>query len=176
MPRVLTAARELADYFEAVVKAVGGEGKTCANWVMGDLSAVLNKEDNDISASPVSAQVLGELLMRIVDNTISGKIAKEVFEAMWSGEGSADDVIDRKGLKQITDTGAIEGIIDEVMAAQREADRRVPRRPGQAARLFRRPGDEGDPGQGQPAAGQRAAEAEAGSVINHIAQRRKVKQ
>jgi aspartyl-tRNA(Asn)/glutamyl-tRNA(Gln) amidotransferase subunit B len=83
---------------------------------MGELSAALNKESKSINESPVSAEQFGGLLQRIADNTISGKIAKEVFEAMWNGEGSADEVIEKKGLKQITDTGAIEAIIDEVIA------------------------------------------------------------
>jgi aspartyl-tRNA(Asn)/glutamyl-tRNA(Gln) amidotransferase subunit B len=112
---VLTASRELAEYYEAVVTAAGGQGKLTANWVMGDLSAALNRDDLDITASPVSAQALGELLLRIDDGTLSGKLAKQVFEAMWSGEGSADEVIDQKGLKQISDSSAIEGIIDEVL-------------------------------------------------------------
>ncbi|MGB5473733.1 MAG: Asp-tRNA(Asn)/Glu-tRNA(Gln) amidotransferase subunit GatB [Gammaproteobacteria bacterium] len=113
---VLTAARELADYYEAAVTAAGGTGKLTANWVMGDLSAALNRDAIDITASPVSAQALGELLLRIDDGTVSGKLAKQVFEVMWSGEGSADEVIERKGLKQISDSSAIEGIIDEVLA------------------------------------------------------------
>ena len=114
---VLTATRELADYFESVVKAVGGEPKLCANWVMGDLSGFLNKEGRDIADSPVSAQKLAGMIQRILDNTISGKIAKDVFEAMWNGEGDADAVIASKGLKQITDTGAIESAIKEIMAS-----------------------------------------------------------
>jgi len=114
---VLTASREMANYYEAVVKASGSEPKLCANWVMGELSGALNKSNLDITASPVSSAALAGLLRRIADNTISGKIAKEVFEAMWVGEGDADAVIDKKGLKQITDTGAIEKVIDEVIAA-----------------------------------------------------------
>jgi aspartyl-tRNA(Asn)/glutamyl-tRNA(Gln) amidotransferase subunit B len=113
---VLTATREMADFYEAVVKSVGGEPKVVANWVMGDFSALLNKEAIDIADAPVSAEMLAGLIRRIQDNTISGKIAKEVFEAMWSGEGDADTVIDKRGLKQITDTGAIEAIIDQVVA------------------------------------------------------------
>ncbi|MGH9352393.1 MAG: Asp-tRNA(Asn)/Glu-tRNA(Gln) amidotransferase subunit GatB, partial [Terriglobia bacterium] len=93
---LLTASRELADYYEAMVKAAGGEAKLCANWVMGDLSAALNKDNKDISQSPVSATTLAGLIRRINDNTISGKIAKEVFESMWVGEGDADAVIARK--------------------------------------------------------------------------------
>ncbi len=113
----LTASRELADYYEAVVKAVGAEPKLCANWVMGDLSANLNRDGKEIGDSPVSSTMLAGMIKRITDNTISGKIAKEVFEAMWSGEGDADAVIDKKGLKQITDSGAIEKIIDDILAA-----------------------------------------------------------
>ncbi|MGB0720776.1 MAG: Asp-tRNA(Asn)/Glu-tRNA(Gln) amidotransferase subunit GatB [Gammaproteobacteria bacterium] len=113
---VLTATRALGDYFEAVIAASGGEAKLAANWVMGELSAWLNKENREIGQSPVSADALGGLLKRIGDNTISGKIAKDVFEAMWNGEGSADEVIEAKGLKQITDTGALEAIVDEIIA------------------------------------------------------------
>jgi aspartyl-tRNA(Asn)/glutamyl-tRNA(Gln) amidotransferase subunit B len=113
----LTASRELADYYEAVVKAVGAEPKLCANWVMGDLSASLNRDGKDIGDSPVSSAMLAGMIRRITDNTISGKIAKEVFEAMWNGEGDADAVIDKKGLRQITDGSAIEKIVDEILAA-----------------------------------------------------------
>lgn len=113
----LTGSRELADYYEAVLAAVGGETKLCANWVMGELSANLNRDDKDITESPVSSGQLADMIKRIIDNTISGKIAKEVFEAMWAGEGDADVVIDKRGLKQITDSGAIEKILDEILAA-----------------------------------------------------------
>jgi aspartyl-tRNA(Asn)/glutamyl-tRNA(Gln) amidotransferase subunit B len=113
---VLTATRELGDYFEAVVEACGGQGKLAANWVMGELSGALNKAGLEIGASPVSAGALGGLLRRIEDGTISGKIAKQVFEALWSGAGSADEVIESRGLKQISDSSAIEGIIREVLA------------------------------------------------------------
>jgi len=113
----LTASRELADFFERTVEAAGGEGKLSANWVMGELSGLLNKEGRDISASPVSPDRLGGMLQRIKDGTISGKIAKQVFEAMWNGEGDADAIIEKKGLKQITDTGAIEKIVLDVLDA-----------------------------------------------------------
>ncbi|MGH8398884.1 MAG: Asp-tRNA(Asn)/Glu-tRNA(Gln) amidotransferase subunit GatB, partial [Gammaproteobacteria bacterium] len=113
---LLTASRELADYYEAVVKAAGGEAKLCANWVMGDLSGALNKDNKEISDSPVTAGMLAGLLRRIGDNTISGKIAKEVFESMWAGEGHADAVIARKGLKQISDISALLTIIEDVLA------------------------------------------------------------
>lgn len=113
---VLTAIRELAHYYEDVVKLSGSEAKLCANWVMGDLAAALNKHNLEITESPVNATQLAGMLKRITDNTISGKIAKQVFEAMWNGEGDADSVIEKQGLKQVTDTGAIEKVIDEVMA------------------------------------------------------------
>ena len=112
---VLTATREMADYFEVVVKRAGGQGKLPANWVMGELSGALNKSDLSISACPVTAEALGDMLLRIEDGTISGKIAKQVFEAMWNGEGTADDVIKKKGLKQISDSSAIESIIQDVL-------------------------------------------------------------
>jgi aspartyl-tRNA(Asn)/glutamyl-tRNA(Gln) amidotransferase subunit B len=113
----LTSSKAVADYFIATVQAFGGEAKLATNWVMGSISAKLNEEDKDIAASPVIPQQLAGLLKRIADNTISSKIAKEVFEAMWAGEGEADAIIEKKGLKQVTDTGAIEAIIDEVLAA-----------------------------------------------------------
>lgn len=114
---MLTSSRDTAAYFEAVAEAAGGENKLAANWVMGELSAALNKDGISLADSPVSANMLGGMIRRISDNTISGKIAKQVFEAMWGGEGDADTVIEKRGLKQITDSGAIEAMIDEVIAA-----------------------------------------------------------
>ncbi len=114
---VLTASRELADYYEAVAGALGAEPKLAANWVMGELSGALNKAGLEITASPISAASLAGLLKRIVDSTISGKIAKEVFEAMWSEGKDADAIIEARGLKQITDSSAIESAIDQVIAA-----------------------------------------------------------
>lgn len=114
---VLTTSRELADFYEAAAKAAGGEAKLAANWVIGDLLGALNKAGLDISKSPVTPAMLAGMLRRMSDNTISGKIAKTVFEAMWNGEGDADAVIEQHGLKQVTDTGAIEQVIDQVMAA-----------------------------------------------------------
>jgi len=113
---VLTSSRELAGYYETVVRKLGGQPKLAANWVMGDLSGALNKDALDIAQSRVSADALAGLLARIQDNTISGKIAKEVFEAMWSDGKGADEIIEAKGLRQITDTSAIESAIDDVMA------------------------------------------------------------
>ncbi len=113
--KALTASRPLADYFEAVVKA-GGETKMAANWVTMELGGALNKAGLNLADSPVSPEQMGGLLKRIADKTISGKIAKQVFEAIWNGEGDADTVIEAKGLKQITDTGAMEPIIDDIIA------------------------------------------------------------
>jgi aspartyl-tRNA(Asn)/glutamyl-tRNA(Gln) amidotransferase subunit B len=113
---ILTSARETADYFEALLTASGCEARLCANWVTGELSAALNKSGLEIAESPISYQRLAGLLMRIADNTISGKIAKQVFEEMWQSEAGADEIIQTKGLKQITDTGAIEAIIDKIIA------------------------------------------------------------
>jgi aspartyl-tRNA(Asn)/glutamyl-tRNA(Gln) amidotransferase subunit B len=113
---VLTASRELADFYEGSARA-GDAPKAAANWVMGEVLGALNKEGRGIDASPVSPEMLGGLLRRIDDNTISGKLAKQVFEAMWAGEGDADAVIAKKGLRQITDSGAIEQAVDQVLAA-----------------------------------------------------------
>ncbi|OED43691.1 aspartyl/glutamyl-tRNA amidotransferase subunit B [Endozoicomonas sp. (ex Bugula neritina AB1)] len=111
----LSGDQATAAFFEAAVK-VSGDAKLTSNWMLGEVSKTLNQNDIAITGSPVSAEVLGGLIVRIKDNTISGKIAKQVFEALWAGEGSdADDVIDKKGLKQVTDTGAIETMIDEVL-------------------------------------------------------------
>ncbi len=114
---ILVGSRPLADYFEAVVEALDDDPKMAANWVVGELAGALNRDDLEIEASRVSADALGKLLQRIKDGTISGKIAKEVFEAMWAGEGDADSIIEQRGLKQITDVGAIERIVDETLAA-----------------------------------------------------------
>jgi len=117
---VLTTSRALGAYYEETVAALGGEPKLCANWVMGDFAAFLNKDNREIADSPVSTAQLAGLLRRIQDRTISGKIAKEVFEALWAGEGDADAIIEKRGLKQITDTSAIEKVIDDVIAANPE--------------------------------------------------------
>ena len=115
---VLSASRELGAYFEAVIAGLGAShAKLAANWVMGELSSALNRDNVDIENSKVHPRQLTELLRRIVDSTISGKIAKEVFEAMWSEGKTADAIIEVKGLRQITDSGAIEGVIDAVIAA-----------------------------------------------------------
>ncbi|HNB20079.1 MAG TPA: Asp-tRNA(Asn)/Glu-tRNA(Gln) amidotransferase subunit GatB, partial [Agitococcus sp.] len=115
---VLVAQRELADYFETVVKAANNQAKQASNWVMVELLGALNRAEKDITESPISAEQLGGLINRINDNTISGKIAKQVFGFMFDSQGkSADEIIAEKGLKQETDTGAIEAVINEVVAA-----------------------------------------------------------
>ena len=120
---VLTSTREVADYYEAVVAQAPSDAKLAANWVMGELAARLNEANLDIAQSRVGAAQLAGLLVRISDETISGKIAKQVFEVLWNEGGDADAVIDRLGLRQITDSGALEAIIDQIIAdnpAQRE--------------------------------------------------------
>lgn len=113
---VLASSRAMAEYFDRT-REICGDAKQAANWVMGELTGRLNKEGLEINQSPVAAEQLGGLIKRIIDDTINGKAAKQVFAALWDGEGhTADDIIEAKGLKQVTDTGAIESIIDEVMA------------------------------------------------------------
>jgi aspartyl-tRNA(Asn)/glutamyl-tRNA(Gln) amidotransferase subunit B len=120
---VLTAQRGLADFFQQAVALTGtAQAKLVANWLQGEVSARLNREEKDVAEAPVSPQQLAGLIARIADNTISNNIAKKVFEALWAGEGqSADEIIEKQGLKQITDSGAIEKIIDEVLAANQKS-------------------------------------------------------
>ena len=155
---VLVAERESADYFEAV--AMGRDGKLAANWVINELFGRLNKEGLAIEASPVSAKQLGSIVDLIASGTISGKIAKDLFEIVWTEGGDPAAIVDKRGMKQVTDT-----------ARHREGGRRDHRGQsrqggagqGQAldARLVRRAGDEGLGRQGQPAGRQRDPEAEA---------------
>jgi aspartyl-tRNA(Asn)/glutamyl-tRNA(Gln) amidotransferase subunit B len=112
---VLTADREVAEYFEATARATQAEAKVVSNWMTGELFANLNKSELEVNESPISSQQLATLLDRIADKTLSGNTAKQVFAAMWVGEGDVDEIIEAKGLKQITDTSAIEGIVDEVI-------------------------------------------------------------
>ena len=120
--RILTGSRQIADYFEAVVAEVGqADAKMAGNWVMGDLLGALNKDDKEITDSPISAKQLAGMLARIKDDTLSGKLAKKVFSALYEREGgdaddAADKIIEEKGLKQETDTGAIKAIVEEVIA------------------------------------------------------------
>jgi aspartyl-tRNA(Asn)/glutamyl-tRNA(Gln) amidotransferase subunit B len=106
----------MADYYEQVLRDSKADPKIAANWITGELAAFLNRDNREIAASPVTVPMISGLLRRLADNTISGKIAKEVFESMWNGEGDADAVIAKKGLQQITDTGAIEKVIEEIIA------------------------------------------------------------
>jgi aspartyl-tRNA(Asn)/glutamyl-tRNA(Gln) amidotransferase subunit B len=112
---VLTDERALADYFEATAAACG-DAKLAANWVQGELLGALNAADLSIGDSPVSATQLAGVIARIQDQTISGKIAKQVFEAMWQGEGDADTIIEARGLRQVSDSGALEAMVDQVIA------------------------------------------------------------
>ena len=116
---VIASSREMAEFFEEVV-TICGDAKLSSNWVTVDLQAVLNKQDLEIEQSPISAKRLGELIGRIKDQTISSKIAKTVFEAMLESAQSADEIIESQGLKQVTDTGAIEKLVDEVIAGNPE--------------------------------------------------------
>ncbi|NOV31209.1 Asp-tRNA(Asn)/Glu-tRNA(Gln) amidotransferase subunit GatB [Methylomonas sp. ZR1] len=113
----LTSSRELADFYETVVKASGDEAKLAGNWLTGDVLGALNKAGLEIGDCPVNAERLAGLLKRIADNTISGKTAKQVFDKLWNSTDSADEIIEKEGLKQITDSGAIEAIVDKVIAA-----------------------------------------------------------
>jgi aspartyl-tRNA(Asn)/glutamyl-tRNA(Gln) amidotransferase subunit B len=122
----LTQSHETADYFEDVLAALGAAAdntaaKLAANWIMGELSGALNRDNLEIAQSPVKSAQLAGLLRRVRDNTLSGKMAKEVFDAMWAGEGGADEnapdaIIEKRGLKQMSDAGEIEKIVDQVLA------------------------------------------------------------
>ncbi|QZA81091.1 Asp-tRNA(Asn)/Glu-tRNA(Gln) amidotransferase subunit GatB [Deefgea piscis] len=118
--RMLTTSKILAAYFEATV-AAGADAKLAANWIMGDISATLNREDKVFADCPISATALGALIARISDNTINNKTAKDVLKKMWESGDSADTIIERDGLKQESDTGAIEAIVDTVLAANPKA-------------------------------------------------------
>jgi len=120
---VLVASRALADYFEATAKATQSTSQVAANWIIGELTAALNRDGLEIDDSHITAAALAGLLDRLADQTVSGKIAKDVFDAMWAGEGDAEAIIEAKGLRQITDAGAIDAVVDAVIAAN----------PGQAA-------------------------------------------
>ena len=112
---LLVSARPMADYFEATV-AASDEAKLSANWILGDLSAAMNRDELSIEECPVAPELLAGLVKRVADNTLSSKLAKQVFEGLWQGEGSADDIIESRGLKQVSDSGALEAMVDEVIA------------------------------------------------------------
>ncbi len=117
---ILIANRELADYFETVVKEAGGQAKLAANWVISELLGSLNRNDLEITDCPIPAIQLAKLVRRISDNTISGKIAKTVFETLWNESLDVDALIEKQGLKQVSDSAAIEKMIDQVLAANEE--------------------------------------------------------
>lgn len=117
---ILVSSKEMADYFETTLKHTSAPPKIVVNWIIGDLAAALNKENLDISQSPITPTKLASMLNRIADNTISGKLAKTVFESLWQGEGDTDEIIAKKGLTQITDTNAIEQIISNVLTANKD--------------------------------------------------------
>ena len=112
---LLVSARPMADYFEATV-AASNEAKLSANWILGDLSAAMNRDELSIEECPVAPELLAGLVKRVADNTLSSKLAKQVFEGLWQGEGTADDIIESRGLKQVSDSGALEAMVDEVIA------------------------------------------------------------
>jgi aspartyl-tRNA(Asn)/glutamyl-tRNA(Gln) amidotransferase subunit B len=114
---ILIANRDLANYFETVIQESGGQPKLAANWIISELLGALNKNDLDITQCPISAVQLAKLVKRIADNTISGKIAKTVFEALWNDQSDVDDIIEKQGLKQVTDSSAIEQMVDKVLTA-----------------------------------------------------------
>ena len=115
--RIIAEQRAVAEYFELSCQRANGDARSAANWITGELFAALNRADKSIESCPVTAEELAALITRINDGTISHKIAKQIFEAMWAGEGSVDEIIEAKGLKQVTDSGEIEALIDEVLAA-----------------------------------------------------------
>ena len=155
---VLTVERALADYFEAVAKATKATPKIAANWVMGELTGALNRDGLEIGAARVSAAALASLLDKIAAGTISGKIAKEVFEAaVDGGEGSVDEIIEKRGLTQISDSREHRQARRRGHRREPGASRAVPRRQAAGARLPRRPSHEGVARQGEPAASQRRA-------------------
>ncbi|MBX3709808.1 MAG: Asp-tRNA(Asn)/Glu-tRNA(Gln) amidotransferase subunit GatB [Gammaproteobacteria bacterium] len=124
---ILVSSKDMANFYETTVKESGNQPKLAANWIISELLGALNKAGLDINESPISSTQLGKLVSRIADHTISGKIAKIIFEALWNKEGDVDDIIEQRGLKQVTDTAAIETLIDEIIAAnpQQVADYRA---------------------------------------------------
>lgn len=124
---ILVSTRDMAEYYENLVKESGDQPKLAANWLISELLGALNRENLDITQSPISSAQLGKLVSRIADDTISGKIAKTIFEALWNREGDVDEIIEKRGLKQVSDAGAIEKLIDEIIAAnpQQVADYRA---------------------------------------------------
>jgi aspartyl-tRNA(Asn)/glutamyl-tRNA(Gln) amidotransferase subunit B len=160
---LLTASRALANYFEEVATA-SGDAKLAANWIGGEVSAALNKAGLEIGDSPVSAAQLAGLIARVQDQTLSSKIAKQVFEAMWNGEGDADAIIATKGLKQITDTSAIEALIDGIIAANPTQVEQYRAGKDKVFGFFVGQVMKASKGPGQSRAGERAVEGQAGGL------------
>ena len=157
---VLVAERESANFYEAVLAKLADkarDGKLAANWVINELFGRLNKEGRDITGSPVSAEQLGSIVDLIGEGTISGKIAKDLFEIVWTEGGDPRALVDARGMKQVTDLGAIEKVVDE---HHRRQSRQGGAGQGEAGddRLVRRPGDEVVRRQGQSAVGERSAQ------------------
>lgn len=117
---ILTGSREMATFYEDAIKSSNNQPKLAANWIISELLGALNRTNLDIAESPITSMQIGKLVSRIGDGTISGKIAKTIFEALWNKEGDVDDIIEQRGLKQVTDTAAIEKMIDDIMAANPE--------------------------------------------------------
>ena len=160
---MLVAEKALADYFEAVAK--GRDAKAAANWVINELTGRLNKEGKDIADTPVSAEQLGAVLDLVKEGTISGKIAKDLFEIVWSEGGDPRAIVEQRGMKQVTDMGAIEKVVDEIVAKNPDKVADAENQP-EGARLVRRTGDEGLRRQGQPAVGERAAQEQARTLMH----------
>lgn len=114
---ILVSSKDMAEYYENAVKVSGNQPKLVANWLISELLGAINRENLEITTSPITSNQLGNLVARIADDTISGKIAKTIFDALWNKEGEVDEIIEKRGLKQVTDTGAIEKLIDEIIAA-----------------------------------------------------------
>ena len=159
---LMTQSLAFARYYEAVRDGCGS-AKLAANWLMGEVSKRLNAEGRGIEAAPLPAATLAALIGRVIDGTVSNNGARQVFDALWTGQaGDVDAVIEARGLKQMNDSGALEAIVAEVIAANAQVGRGIPRRQGQGLQRARRPGHEGQQGQGEPGPGQRAAEEAAG--------------
>ena len=153
-PTSSRTSKALADYYEECVRLFP-EPKQVSNWIMGDLLRLLKEDDKEVEECPLAPRQLAEMLRLIKDGTISGKIAKTVFEEMYRTGKAAKEIVEEKGLVQITDADDVTRTVEEVLKNHPKEVAEVQKRQGEALRLLRRPGDEGDPGQGQPAAGER---------------------
>jgi aspartyl-tRNA(Asn)/glutamyl-tRNA(Gln) amidotransferase subunit B len=160
----------MADYFEAVVQFCKAP-KPAANWILGDLSGALNRNEMGIEESPITPERLAGLIVRIEDGTLSSKLAKQVFDAMWEGEGDTDEIVATRGLKQVSDSGALEAMVDEVIANSPGPGNPIScsgrGQKKKTQRFFCRSGHEGFQGSGQPADAERATARKAEqSILN----------